>query len=145
MKKLAANSKSIKKNPGLPAHHPAEKDRRLVQLCMAQGFTVERTARLMGLGQTTLRKYYGDELRTGADKAISVVAGTLYSIATDRNHPKCATAAIFLLKAKGGWRENAPLESEATGPMTFSINIGNAGPASSTEPDFQPGSDTEEE
>jgi hypothetical protein len=122
------NAKPIKRNPGVPAHVPTEKDRKLVQLCMAQGFTVERTAQLVGVGTTTLRKYYSEELQSGADKALTAVAGTLFSIATDRSHPKCATAAIFLLKAKGGWRENSPVQEEVGDPVTFSINIGTAGP-----------------
>jgi hypothetical protein len=125
------NSTALKKRPGLPAHVPSEKDRKLVQLCMAQGYTVERTASLIGIGVTTLKKYYAEELQNGSDKALTAVAGTLFSIATDRSHPKCATAAIFLLKAKGGWRENASLEAEEASPTTFSINIGNAGPSSS--------------
>lgn len=139
-KRTNANSEPIKRNPGLPAHRPTDKDRKLVQLCMAQGFTVERTSRLMGIGETTLRKYYGEELQTGADKAISVVAGTLFSIATDRNHPKCTTAAIFLLKAKGGWREYPPPDEQTDAPMTFSINIGNAGPRHAARAELPGGS-----
>lgn len=94
----------------------------------------------MGIGETTLRKYYGEELQTGADKAISVVAGTLFSIATDRNHPKCTTAAIFLLKAKGGWREYPPPDEQTDAPMTFSINIGNAGPRHAARAELPGGS-----
>lgn len=112
---------------------------------MAQGYTVERTARLMGVGETTLRKYYGEELQTGADKAISVVAGTLFSIATDRNHPKCVTAAIFLLKCKGRWREYPAPDEAAGAPMTFSINIGNAGPPHAARAELPGGSEFNED
>jgi hypothetical protein len=125
-----ANAKAIKRNPGLPKHEPTPKDRQLVQLFMAQGYTVERAARAMGIGETTLRKYYTEELETGADKAMSAVAGTLFGIAMDRNHPKCVTAAIFLLKTKGGYKESAPA-ADPENPderVSFTINIGGSGP-----------------
>lgn len=125
-----ANSEPTKRNPGLPKHEPTPQSRQLVQLCMAQGYTVERTANVVGIGHTTLRKYYEEELANGADKAMSAVAATLFGIAMDKNHPKCVTAAIFLLKAKAGWRENEvakdPDNPEAE--VTFTINIGGSGP-----------------
>lgn len=126
--KSSGNPNPIKGVPGIPAHVPTERDRITVMLCMAQGFTTERTAKLLGIGETTLRKYYREELDVGADKALTKVAGVLFSIATDRNHPKCATAAIFLLKAKGGWRDNAPAETDTPdGHFSFSINISGSG------------------
>lgn len=129
------NPNPIKGVPGIPAHVPTERDRITVMLCMAQGFTTERTANLIGIGETTLRKHYREELDIGADKALTKVAGVLFSIATDRNHPKCATAAIFLLKAKGGWRDNSGPEVEAPDQqMTFTINIGGSGGPPKPEP-----------
>jgi hypothetical protein len=92
------------------------------------GYTMARTARLLEVSENTLRKYYFAEIEAGADKALTAVAATLFNIAVDPGHPKCATAAIFWLKCRGGWRENSPIQDETETPATFTINIGSLGP-----------------
>lgn len=69
------------------------------------GIPHEEIAAVIGIDDKTLRKHYREELDIAAPKASAMVAQTLYGIATDRNHPKCASAAMFWLKCRAGWRE----------------------------------------
>jgi hypothetical protein len=52
----------------------------------------------------TLRKAFPVELQTGATVANAKVAEALYKIATG-NSPSAATACIFWMKTRLGWRE----------------------------------------
>lgn len=86
-------------------------------------------ARIIGVSRPTLEKHYPDELDLGTTRMISAVAGRLYSIGmrtetveqpgpngtvrlvevplVDRS---TVAALIFILKARGGWRETSVLE-----------------------------------
>jgi len=94
-----------KTKAGRPAHQPEEKDRKLVSAMASYGIPQDKIASVIGIDEKTLRKHYADEIDTAEARATAVVAKTLYSIATDRNHSKCAPAAMFWLKCRGGWRE----------------------------------------
>lgn len=77
------------------------------------GLTQDQIARVMLVSDETLRKYYSDELETGAAKMNAAVAQNLYSIATSKGQGAVA-AAIFWMKTRANWREVN--RSEITGP-----------------------------
>jgi hypothetical protein len=61
-------------------------------------------ARVVGIDPKTLRRHYREELDTGQYKATAKVAESLFRKATG-DGAQSVTAAIFWLKALGGWRE----------------------------------------
>lgn len=65
-------------------------------------------AKIIGVSEPTMRKHFWQELEVGHIEANAKVAGTLFRTATDPSNPKSVTAAIFWLKARAGWREDAP-------------------------------------
>lgn len=106
-----------KKKPhtgGKPAHVPNELTRKTVSLCAFIGYTQAQTARLIGVDEKTLRKYYEAELEEGSDKISAAVAGNLVNIATQQQDRKAAlTACIFICKTKLGMRERDAFTAEA--------------------------------
>lgn len=127
-KQAAAGKVAPKKNPGTPAHVPTEKDRNIVSLCMASGFTYEQTARLVGVSLPTLTKHYADELENGAARMNAAVAKNLYSLALQQNDRKVSlSASIFIAKTRMRWREHedASATIEADGPVRVTLKIGN--------------------
>lgn len=89
-------------------HKPTKERQGQVEAMAGYGIPEADIARVMKIDAKTLRKYYREELDLGMIKATTQVANTLFSIATDRKHPKCAPAAMFWLKCRGGWSEFAP-------------------------------------
>lgn len=89
-------------------HQPTKERRALVEAMTGYGIPEDNIARVLTIDAKTLRKYYREELDIGMIKATVAVAQTLYGIATDRKHAKCAPAAMFWLKCRAGWSEYAP-------------------------------------
>ena len=53
-----------------------------------------------------------------------VLAGRLFAVATNEEHPQAVTAAIFLLKARHGYRDVGAVEAGDGGPrvnLTFNL------------------------
>lgn len=98
----------------MPSHEPTPQTRRTVESMSAYGIPQPDIARVIGVCQETLTKYYRDELDLATSKANSKVAETLYKQATDAANPRSALAAIFWLKTRGGWKETSVVEG--TGP-----------------------------
>ena len=64
-------------------------------------------ARVIGIGENSLCKYYRDELDLGHVKANTKVAQNLFKIATGTGR-EAVTASIFWLKVRAGWSEYSP-------------------------------------
>jgi hypothetical protein len=97
---------------GRPPYEPTDKDRKQVTMMCGLGLTHDQIARIVGISDETLRKYYDDELKTGASRANAQVAQNLFTIATSRDTGSVA-AAIFWMKTRAGWRET--IHTEITG------------------------------
>src|SRR5262245_8662100 len=67
---------------GRKAHAPTQDQRKLVQSLSAYGVKEPDIAREIGINETTLRKYYRDELDLGHVRANAKVAETLFRMAT---------------------------------------------------------------
>jgi DNA-binding XRE family transcriptional regulator len=103
-------------------HEPTDKDRKQVTLMAGIGLTHDQIAKIIGISDETLRKYYAEELELAAAKMNAQVAQNLYSIATSKGAGAVASA-IFWMKSRGGWREvdrreitganGAPIQLEA--------------------------------
>ena len=83
------------------------------------GVPQEDIAIHMDMDAKTLRKHYRRELDRGTIEANAKVAQTLFTMATvDKN----VAAAIFWMKARGGWREK-PLPDEETRDEKMTVVI----------------------
>jgi hypothetical protein len=95
------------------AHEPTDKDRKQVTLMAGIGLTHDQIAKIVGISDETLRKYYGEELATATARMNAQVAQNLFSMATGKGAGSVASA-IFWMKSRGGWREVD--RKEITGP-----------------------------
>jgi len=102
------------------AHEPTEKDRKQVTLMAGIGLTHDQIAKVVGVSDETLRKYYDKELETAAAMMNAQVAQNLFSIATSKASG-CVPAAIFWMKTRAGWREVD--RREHTGPDGGPISL----------------------
>ena len=85
-------------------HEPNEKDRNQVTLMAGIGLTQDQIAKIIGVSDETLRKYYSSELETATSMMNAQVAQNLFRIATSKGAGAVASA-IFWMKTRGGWRE----------------------------------------
>ncbi len=99
---------------GNPKYEPTEADRNTVKSMAATGFTHDEIASCLGtsgIDPKTMRKHFGVELKTAANKANAVVANKAYQMAIAGDPP---AATFFWLKVRRGWRETT--RHEHTGP-----------------------------
>lgn len=100
-----------------PTFNPTEEQRKLVERSSAVGLTAEQISKVIGIGETTLWKYFKTELEQGGIKANAAVAGALYNSAMRGN----VTAQIFWCKTRLKWKEVHT--HELTGEDGGAINI----------------------
>lgn len=121
-KEVPSNLKQTKSPVGAAFYtkfEPSEDQRNLVRLAAAMGYPLKRIADLIinpqggkPISDKTLTASFPKELETGREQIMMAVASTLVGVATDKKHPKCVTAAIFLSKVWGKMREPEPEWSE---------------------------------
>ena len=88
------------------------------------GLTHDQIAKIIGISDETLRKYYNEELETSEAKMTAQVAQNLYSIATSKG-PGAVPSAIFWMKTRGKWRETDRREITGAdgGPVKVETNV----------------------
>jgi hypothetical protein len=91
-------------------YEPTGKDRRAVETMAGHGIGQKEIAQVIGLSVEGLTRWYRDELETGAVKANSKVAQSLFEKATGNANGSVA-AAIFWLKCRARWSEATSAES----------------------------------
>jgi len=89
---------------GRPPHQPADRDRRQAEAMASHGVPEADIARCLGIGRSTLRAHYADELATGRIRANAAVASALFATALGEGSG-AVVASIFWLKCRAGWRE----------------------------------------
>jgi DNA-binding XRE family transcriptional regulator len=94
-----------KRGPGRPPHIPTPERIEAARAMVAHGMTRENAAKALGIHRDTFNNKYVPMLEGADQEALARVSATLYSIATDRDHPKCVTAAIWIEKTRGGYRD----------------------------------------
>lgn len=116
---------------GRPPHEPTAQSRKTVESMTGFGIPQNDIGLVVGVSKVTLEKHYRAELDTGAIKANSTVAGSLYKQATSGNN---VTAAIWWTKARMGWSEThkhagpdgGPVQVEDTTKLKLAMLIGRA-------------------
>lgn len=111
------------------AYVPNDKDRRIVMLAAACGFTNEQVAQQVGLSETTVKAYYPEELTRGKERVTLQIASNLVGIATQTRDLKASlTASIFWLKCRGGFNDGSmrsqEVNVEASGPVKVTLRLG---------------------
>jgi hypothetical protein len=85
---------------------PTEAQRTIVALAAAIGTPHEDIGKLIGISETTLRRYFRHELDVGATRASLQVGGNLFKMATgDPSLMTTLLAAIWWSKARMGWKD----------------------------------------
>jgi hypothetical protein len=95
---------------GRPAFAPTDDQRRQVKAMAAYGVPQGDIATVLNIDAKTLRKHFWVELQTGSIEANAKVAQSLFQRATTEKGSAGVTAAIFWLKTRAGWREQAAEE-----------------------------------
>jgi len=103
---------------GRPAHKPNTHSRRQVEAMAGFGIPEADVARVLAIDPKTLRRHYRTELDTGHVRANARVAESLYRKATGEGR-EAVLAAIFWLKARGGWKEISVHETTGKVDVSF--------------------------
>ena len=88
-------------------YEPTEDDRRMVRAMAGFGVPQDTIGTHFDIDPKTLRKHFRRELDRGMIEANVKVAQSLFNMATTGGN---VAAAIFWMKARGGWREKNELE-----------------------------------
>ena len=107
-----------KRAPRNPPHKPTEETLRLARTLSGYGVPQEEIARQIGICEKTLRLHYRGELDAGVAQANAKVAEGLYKKALS-DGPQSASAAMFWLKTRAGWKETTT--HEVSGEMIHKI------------------------
>lgn len=79
------------------------------------------------ISRTVLERSFAPELEMGSAVAKAAILETAFNIATDINHPKCATMNIFLLKTRLGFREtDRPSDDNADDLKKITVEVKDA-------------------
>ena len=93
---------------------PTDEQRRTVRAMSGFGIPQADIATLLEIDDKTLRKYFRREIDRGSIEATAKVAQTLFQMATSGQN---TAAAIFWMKARGGWREKQELDAHVRTDM----------------------------
>ena len=92
-------------------YDPSEDQRRTVKAMAGFGVPQDDIATYLEVDPKTLRKHFRRELDGGTLEANAKVAQSLFNMATSG---KNVAAAIFWMKASGGWREKHEVQVSMT-------------------------------
>ena len=98
---------------GRPPYQRNERTARQVEAMAGFGIPLAHIAKVVGIAENTMRKYYPDEIELGATKANAKVIESLFRKATGEGQGAVA-AAIFWAKTRCGWRETTVQEVSHT-------------------------------
>lgn len=112
------NGKANGKKRG-PNFTATDEQRRQVQTCAGCGCTDEDISLILDIGESTLKRHFRKEIKTGRAKARAKVMQTCYQMAISGEH---WAVTMFWLKCRAGWREtDIPVEERKEPPKNFFI------------------------
>lgn len=99
------------KKPGRKPHEPDEKKRNQVKFMVATGLYEYQIAKIMGIDQKTLHKYYPDELDVGlADITWKIGAKLVQTALSDKKDALEAQKFFLTRRTDGLWSERKSIE-----------------------------------
>ena len=101
-----------------PPHEPTKAMRDTVTLHAMVGTPQEDIARVLGISDRTLRKYYRDELDLALAKANATIGGSLFNKAKNGD----TSAQMFWLKTRAGFKEKGEEKKEEK-DQSITINL----------------------
>jgi hypothetical protein len=116
---------------GRPTYQPSDKDRSMVKTMVGYGVPYPEIANVLKIDLKTMRKYFRDEMDTGATTANAAMVQNLWKKAMG-DGPASVTATIFWLKVRAGWSEKFP-----TDKITHEHTGVNGAPIAVTSVDFK--------
>jgi len=90
---------------GKPRHVPTDETKKIVAELAATPLDQEQIALRLSICSDTLRKYYSTELKVGLPTIVGKSMGVLNRALDDPDTKIALTAAIFILKTRGRFRE----------------------------------------
>jgi transcriptional regulator with XRE-family HTH domain len=120
---------------GRKPHTPTPESRGQVESLAGLGLTREQIADVVGCSESTLRRFYKDELRSGDSKAAAKVAQSLFVAATSWVKPQAdgtlggtpdraaITAAIWWEKSRGGRSERVTVDSKVNATTSATVAV----------------------
>ena len=111
-KKAGGKKSRIKRGQ---TYKPTDDDYSKVEEMVTIGLDQHTIAKVMGISNATLTKYFAHNLLVGKEKRTARVAGVAYELAVSGESPSMTT---FLLKTQAGWSPNHTVVVE---DMTFDI------------------------
>ena len=99
---------------GRPPHQPTERDRKIVEALAGFGIPAAKIADVLGLGQSTLYRHYGEEMKRGSAMVEAKLTGNLLRLA-DGSDATALKAIIFSLTTRFGWSQYLPRPVDLTG------------------------------
>ena len=103
----------LRNRGGRPPYQRDERVARQVEAMAGYGIPLAQVAKVIGVSENTLRKYYPNEIELGATKANAKVIESLFRKATGDGQG-AVTAAIFWIKTRCGWKETTVNEHSHT-------------------------------
>lgn len=101
------------------AHKPTDETREIVRKWTLAGIKQQIIAEHIGIEERALRNNYRAEIDESSRDMLAKVARSLYAEAMAGN----VSAAIFVMKCRGGWREADPTDDDIIGePVRIVIN-----------------------
>ena len=102
-------------------YEPTTEQRRTVKTMSGFGVPHTDIATFLDIDPKTLRKHFRLELDRGMTEANAKVAQSLFTMATQG---KNVAAAIFWMKARGGWRDRPDLDRLPAGAQPIHVITG---------------------
>ncbi len=99
---------------GRPPYKTNDRDRAMVKTMIGYGIPYSEISGILKIDLKTMRKYYKDEMDTGATTANAAMAQNLWKKAMG-DGPSAVTATIFWLKCRANWSEKVPMEDTEKG------------------------------
>lgn len=98
----------------------SEEQRRTARAMAGLGVARRQIAKYLRMDEAELDARLGDELEQAEMEANSKVAKALFAMATQKNN---VAAAIFWMKARGGWREKHEIEATVQATQNYVIRV----------------------
>lgn len=117
----------LKKNPkgGRPFHVPTEQNRRVIRAMRSYGINMLDICNVIDLSYKTVARHYRKELDTACPMLVLSAGNTLAQVMAGGEERNRLLAAMFILKARGGWKDHHVVTNVGPngGPQEIDVTI----------------------